>query len=126
MIAATSTSSGGSVIALVVVLFARFALYFVPTMVVLARKKRESGPVIVVNVLLGWTFIGWVVALAMAFGDNRSVTIHNYQGTLGFQAVPPTSPPVSLQQAWFPDAADTSLLRWWDGANWTDATSPRT
>jgi hypothetical protein len=42
------------------------ALYLLPTIVVIARrKKRILGPVLV-NVLLGWTFIGWVVALIWA------------------------------------------------------------
>jgi uncharacterized membrane protein YhaH (DUF805 family) len=42
--------------------------YFVPTIVVLARRHRAPGPTIVVNTLLGWTGIGWVVALAMSLG----------------------------------------------------------
>lgn len=45
-------------------------LYFIPTIVALARKEQGNlaniGPLIVVNVFLGWTFVGWVVALAMA------------------------------------------------------------
>ncbi|OBJ40288.1 hypothetical protein A5630_25390 [Mycolicibacterium mucogenicum] len=44
------------------------ALYFVPTFVVFARRVQTPGPTIVINIFLGWTFIGWVVALAMAFG----------------------------------------------------------
>lgn len=42
--------------------------YFIPTVVVLARRHRSPGPTIVVNTLLGWTGIGWVVALAMSLG----------------------------------------------------------
>jgi hypothetical protein len=41
--------------------------YFIPTIVVLARRNAPSGgSVVVVNVFLGWTVVGWVVALAMA------------------------------------------------------------
>jgi hypothetical protein len=29
--------------------------------------------VVVINVFLGWTFVGWVVALAMACRTNRVV-----------------------------------------------------
>ncbi|HEV3313256.1 MAG TPA: superinfection immunity protein [Chloroflexota bacterium] len=47
-------------------------LYFVPTMVALKRGKHNPGATIVVNVFLGWTFIGWVVALAMAFGETSA------------------------------------------------------
>jgi Superinfection immunity protein len=42
------------------------ALYFLPTIIVLARhKKNVLGPILV-NVLLGWTVIGWIVALIWA------------------------------------------------------------
>lgn len=40
--------------------------YFVPTVVATLRKHRQAGAIIAVNVLLGWTFIGWVVALVWA------------------------------------------------------------
>lgn len=42
------------------------AVYFLPSVVAVARKVRHQGSVVVVNLFLGWTFIGWVVALAMA------------------------------------------------------------
>lgn len=45
------------------------ALYFVPTIVALSRDMPNKGSTIAVNVFLGWTLIGWVVALAMALGD---------------------------------------------------------
>lgn len=40
--------------------------YFVPTIVAVIRKVPNMASVIVVNVFAGWTFVGWVVALAMA------------------------------------------------------------
>jgi Superinfection immunity protein len=42
------------------------ALYFLPTIIAWARGVSSIGPIIAINVFLGWTFIGWVVALAMA------------------------------------------------------------
>jgi putative effector of murein hydrolase LrgA (UPF0299 family) len=47
------------------------ALYFLPSIVAIARKVTHQGSVIVINVFLGWTFIGWVVALAMACRTRR-------------------------------------------------------
>jgi uncharacterized membrane protein YhaH (DUF805 family) len=41
-------------------------LYFVPVIVAAIRRVRNLGSVAVVNFFLGWTLIGWVVALAMA------------------------------------------------------------
>jgi hypothetical protein len=42
------------------------ACYFIPTIVALTREIPNAGSVVVINFFLGWTFIGWVVALAMA------------------------------------------------------------
>ena len=49
-------------------LWAAMALgvYFVPTIVARVRRVPNTGSVLVVNVFLGWTLVGWVVALAMA------------------------------------------------------------
>jgi hypothetical protein len=54
-------SSNGTVGVLLIV-----GLYFVPTFVALARQVPHQGSVVVINLFLGWTLIGWVVALAMA------------------------------------------------------------
>ena len=46
-------------------------LYFIPTIAVLSNdNKKSKAPAIIVNVFLGWTFIGWVVALAMAVSKD--------------------------------------------------------
>lgn len=42
------------------------ALYFIPMTVAWVRKVRNAGSVTVVNLFLGWTLVGWVVAMAMA------------------------------------------------------------
>ncbi|HEY4429053.1 MAG TPA: superinfection immunity protein [Solirubrobacteraceae bacterium] len=60
-----STGAG----ALVGLLFL-LGLYFMPTVVAVSRKVRHQGSVAVLNIFLGWTFIGWVVALAMACRTN--------------------------------------------------------
>jgi hypothetical protein len=46
--------------------------YFIPSIVAISRGMHNKGSVIVVNVFLGWTLIGWVVALAMACGGKKS------------------------------------------------------
>ncbi len=40
--------------------------YFLPAIVAASRNVPNSGSVLVINLFLGWTLIGWVVALAMA------------------------------------------------------------
>lgn len=44
------------------------ALYFLPTIVAKTRKVENAAPTFIINLFLGWTFIGWVVALAMGAG----------------------------------------------------------
>jgi hypothetical protein len=39
------------------------ALYFLPTIIALLWNKRNTLAISMLNLLLGWTFIGWVVAL---------------------------------------------------------------
>ena len=56
-------SSSGSAAVWIILLI---GLYLVPTIVAVARKVTNQGSVAVVNLFLGWSVIGWVVALAMA------------------------------------------------------------
>jgi hypothetical protein len=39
------------------------ALYFVPSFVAMGRQHHNRGAILLTNVLLGWTFLGWVAAL---------------------------------------------------------------
>jgi hypothetical protein len=43
-----------------------FALYFLPFIIAASRAHPQAAPIFVLNFFLGWTFIGWVVALAWA------------------------------------------------------------
>jgi hypothetical protein len=47
-----------------VVLAICLSLYFLPSIV--GRNKKNRNAIIVLNLFLGWTFIGWVVALTWA------------------------------------------------------------
>ena len=42
------------------------ALYFLPGLVSVINRKRQNGAIWTLNVLLGWTMIGWVIALVWA------------------------------------------------------------
>lgn len=42
------------------------ALYFAPSFEASRRNVKDMGSVFVINLFLGWTLVGWVVALAMA------------------------------------------------------------
>jgi hypothetical protein len=47
--------------------------YMLPWAIAATRGKSNSLAVALVNFLLGWTFIGWVVALVMACTSHRVV-----------------------------------------------------
>lgn len=51
------------------------ALYFVPSLVAVLRRAKGTSGVVVLNLFLGWTFIGWVVALAWAAAAAPEVPI---------------------------------------------------
>lgn len=38
------------------------AIYFVPTIIAVSRKHSSKGGIIALNILLGWTFLGWVIS----------------------------------------------------------------
>jgi hypothetical protein len=63
---ATTSTYTGSPVSGVIVGVGSVILYFVPTIVAWLRHVPGKGSVTVVNVFLGWTVIGWIVALAMA------------------------------------------------------------
>jgi hypothetical protein len=54
--------------------FVLFGIYFLPTIVATTRNHHNQGPILVINLFLGWTFIGWVIALAMATSSIRRRT----------------------------------------------------
>lgn len=58
----------------VFILLAVVALYLAPYLIAKGRKSPNVQSVLVVNLFLGWTLIGWVVALAMAYRDPGVTT----------------------------------------------------
>jgi Superinfection immunity protein len=59
----------GWVLAALLVIWA--ALYVLPSLVARLRGVHAFGAVVLVNLLLGWTMLGWVVALTMALVMER-------------------------------------------------------
>lgn len=47
-------------------------VYFLPLWVAAGRKCKAGPGIAIVNIFLGWTFIGWVVALAWAVSGEVS------------------------------------------------------
>jgi Superinfection immunity protein len=73
IILAQASSDGGAAagFALLILLAFLAGLYFLPTIIAFIWKPANIGVIVIINVLLGWTFVGWVVSLALAFTDRR-------------------------------------------------------
>jgi len=52
------------------VIMSTIVVYFLPALVAIDRAHRNAIAICVLNVLLGWTFLGWVVALVWAFTSD--------------------------------------------------------
>lgn len=55
------------------IVFLMFALtiYLLPTMTAAFNRHRSLGAVFALNLLLGWTFLGWVAALVWSLTNQR-------------------------------------------------------
>jgi hypothetical protein len=47
------------------------AMYFAPTIVAFNRNRHNKGAICALNVFLGWTVVGWVVALVWALSSSQ-------------------------------------------------------
>ena len=56
-----------------------FLLYFLPTIVALLREKYDRVSIFLLNFFLGWSVIGWIVALVWACKTDRVVYVQNPQ-----------------------------------------------
>ena len=60
-------------------------LYFLPAF--LARNKPNFTSILILNILAGWTFIGWIIALVWAISSDSQRTVGAAQSSQ-----PPASP----------------------------------
>lgn len=52
-----------------------FLFYFLPSIIAAARSMRDLVSIFVLNLLLGWTAIGWVIALVWALKTDVPLTV---------------------------------------------------
>jgi hypothetical protein len=50
-----------------------FVMYFLPSIIALARSKRDLLAIFLLNLFLGWSVIGWIVALVWAAKNDAPV-----------------------------------------------------
>lgn len=69
---------GGGIIAFAWVIAIFSGFYMLPWAIAATRGKANYTSIGFLNFLLGWTVIGWIIALVMACGSHRVVsgTVH--------------------------------------------------
>lgn len=50
-------------------------MYFLPSIIALARSKRDLLAIFLLNLFLGWSVIGWIVALVWAAKNDVPVVV---------------------------------------------------
>lgn len=67
-----SSSAATGTFALGLFVIAGLGFYFLPAVVALGRKHKNRTSIFLVNLLLGWTLLFWVVALVWAFTASEA------------------------------------------------------
>jgi hypothetical protein len=52
-----------------------FVMYFLPSIVALAKSKRDTLAIFLLNFFLGWTAIGWIIALVWAAKNDVPMVV---------------------------------------------------
>jgi hypothetical protein len=65
-------------------------VYFLPTIIGAIRKKKNLTAIFLVNLFLGWSIVGWIVALVWA-ASTQAVDMTT--PATGYPVQPQSSPP---------------------------------
>jgi hypothetical protein len=52
-------------------IFFLILLYFLPSIVAYKRKRKNAQAILLLNLLLGWTVIGWIVSIVWAVSEDK-------------------------------------------------------
>lgn len=55
-----------------IVALAALVVYFLPAVIAVNYRVRRSGAITALNLLLGWTFLGWAAALVWSIAEVES------------------------------------------------------
>jgi ABC-type sugar transport system permease subunit len=67
-----SNSTGFAVI---IVIMGLIATYFLPTIIALILRRKNTLAIFMLDLFLGWSLIGWVIALVWAVAKDKDQTI---------------------------------------------------
>lgn len=86
-------------------------LYLLPWAIAATRGKSDQAIILLINVLLGWTVIGWIAALIMSVLSHRQIGVVT-------GAVPAAITAGLPPAGWYPNPSGPGQ-RYWDGVAWT-------
>ena len=111
----------GGVLALAWIAAVLTAGYLLPWAVAATRGRANQASIGVVNLLLGWSVIGWIVALVMACQSHSVLVVGGYAPVVGGYA--PVSGGYAPPPDWYP-APNGHGQEYWDGTVWTGHRAP--
>lgn len=80
----------GGVLGVVLIFAISIALYFLPVIVAQSRRHKNLDAIVVLDVILGWTILGWVIALVWSFTSNTKTAAIKSSASQAAQATPPS------------------------------------
>jgi hypothetical protein len=66
-------------------------LYFLPTLVAASRRHPSVLGIFLLNFFLGWSVIGWIIALVWALSRPQVVVVAPPYGSPEYSAAPPAA-----------------------------------
>ncbi|QGM46702.1 superinfection immunity protein [Methylocystis heyeri] len=95
-----------SILELLALALAAILIYVAPSVVAVGYKHRHAQAIIALDLLLGWTFLGWVGALVWALMAAEPVDLQ--------RPTPPSQeePPAALHEESDADLLGPRVLRW--------------
>ncbi len=59
----------------VIIILVLVVIYFLPAINGYSRQHKSAGGIFLLNILLGWTLLGWIVAAVWSAGGNIKTAI---------------------------------------------------
>ena len=63
--------SGSEALGALIVLLLCLAFWFLPVIIAANRNHRNTTAIFILDLLLGWTIIGWIIALIWSVKNDR-------------------------------------------------------
>ena len=93
--------------------------YMLPWAISASRGKSNATAIGLLDLLLGWTVIGWIAALIMACGTHQYVPVPVI--AIGAQPAPGMFPQQAPPAGFYAAPDGSGRQAYWNGAQWSQA-----